>query len=103
MRREAERLEEDAIYSSKSHFNAETARVNCYYWLGIPVSIIAAIAGAAFVKNHPESGAVAEYLISQFQRRWQCVEGHFCSWHANQEQKMADKSYYHLGRSQIRR
>lgn len=33
LRREAERLEEDAIYSSKGHFNAEDTWVRRHYWL----------------------------------------------------------------------
>ena len=34
LRREAERLEEDTLYSSKGHFNAEDTWVRRNYWLG---------------------------------------------------------------------
>lgn len=54
LRREAERIEEDATYSSKSHFNAEDAWVRRHYWLGIPATALAAIAGAALIKSQPE-------------------------------------------------
>lgn len=54
LRREAERIEEDATYSSKSHFNAEDTWVRRHYWLGIPATALAAIAGAALIKSHPE-------------------------------------------------
>ena len=36
LQREAERLEEDALYSSKGHFNAEDTWVRRNYWLGVP-------------------------------------------------------------------
>lgn len=39
LRREAERIEEDATYSSKSHFNAEATWIHRHYWLGKPLSI----------------------------------------------------------------
>jgi hypothetical protein len=54
LRREAERIEEDAMYSSKSHFNAEATWVNRHYWLGIPSTILAAVAGATLIRSQPE-------------------------------------------------
>ena len=57
LRREAERIEEDATYSSKSHFNAEQVWERRHYWLGIPATAFAAIAGAALFKNHDEWGS----------------------------------------------
>lgn len=45
LRREAERIEEDATYSSKSHFNAAQVWERRHYWLGIPATAFAAIAG----------------------------------------------------------
>jgi hypothetical protein len=52
--REAARIEEDATYSSKSHFNAEDTWVRRHYLLGVPATALAAIAGAALVKSQPE-------------------------------------------------
>lgn len=49
--REAERLEEDALYSSKGHFNAEDTWVRRNYWLGVPATALGAIAGAALFKS----------------------------------------------------
>ena len=49
--REAERLEEDALYSSKGHFNAEDTWVRRNYWLGMPTTALGAIAGAALIKS----------------------------------------------------
>lgn len=62
--REAERLEEDALYSSKSHFNAENTWVRRHYWLGVPATIIGAIAGAALVKSQPEWASALTLLAS---------------------------------------
>lgn len=58
MRREAERLEEDATYSSKAHFNAEDTWVRRNYWLGVPATALAAVAGATLFKSHPDIASV---------------------------------------------
>lgn len=62
--REAERLEEDAIYSSKSHFNAENTWVQRHYWLGVPATVLGAIAGAALVKSQPELASLFTLMAS---------------------------------------
>lgn len=54
LRREAERIEEDATYSSKSHFNAEATWIHRHYWLGVPSTILAAVAGATLIKSQPD-------------------------------------------------
>lgn len=54
LQREAERLEEDATYSSKGHFNAEDTWVRRNYWLGVPATVLGAIAGATLIKSQPE-------------------------------------------------
>lgn len=64
LRREAERIEEDATYSSKSHFNAEDTWVRRHYWLGIPATALAAIAGAALIKSQPEWASAFTLLAS---------------------------------------
>lgn len=58
LRREAERLEEDAIFSSKGHFNAEDTWVRRNYWLGVPATLLGAIAGATLIKSEPELATV---------------------------------------------
>lgn len=62
--REAERIEEDATYSSKSHFNAEGTWIRRHYWLGIPATALAAIAGAALIKSQPEWASGLTLLAS---------------------------------------
>jgi len=54
LRREAERIEEDATYSSKSHFNAEATWIRRHYCLGIPSTILAAVVGATLIRSQPE-------------------------------------------------
>lgn len=62
--REAERIEEDATYSSKSHFNAEDTWVHRHYLLGVPATVLAAIAGAALVKSQPEWASALTLVAS---------------------------------------
>ncbi|MDR1462020.1 MAG: SLATT domain-containing protein, partial [Azoarcus sp.] len=62
--REAERIEEDAMYSSKSHFNAEAAWEQRNNWLGIPATALAAIAGAASFNSYPEWAGILALLAS---------------------------------------
>lgn len=64
LRREAERLEEDATYSSKGHFNAEDTWVRRNYWLGVPATALAAVAGAALIKSHPDVASVFTLVAS---------------------------------------
>lgn len=64
LRREAERLEEDTLYSSKGHFNAEDTWVRRNYWLGVPATILGAVAGATLIKSQPEWATVFTLLAS---------------------------------------
>ena len=64
LRREAERLEEDATYSSKGHFNAEDTWVRRNYWLRIPATALAAIAGATLIKSQSELASAFALLAS---------------------------------------
>jgi hypothetical protein len=62
--REAERLEEDATYSSKGHFNAEDTWVRRNYWLGIPATALTAIAGVTLIKSQPEIASALTLFAS---------------------------------------
>lgn len=64
LHREAERIEEDAMYSCKGHFNAEDTWVHRHYWLGIPSTILAAVAGAMLVRCQPELASVCALAAS---------------------------------------
>lgn len=62
--REAERLEEDSIYSSKGHFNAEDTWVRRNYWLGVPATVLGAVAGATLIKSQPELASIFMLVAS---------------------------------------
>lgn len=51
LRNESLRIEEDCTHSAKSHFNAADTWRHRHYWLGIPGTIFAALAGAAVIKD----------------------------------------------------
>ena len=48
---EAQRIEEDAIHSAKSHLNAADTWNRRHYWLGVPATVVTALAGAAVIKD----------------------------------------------------
>lgn len=64
MRREASRIEEDATYSSKAHFNAEDTWVKRHYFFGVPATLLGAFAGAALIKSQPEVASGFTLLAS---------------------------------------
>jgi len=64
LHREAERLEEDTLYSSKGHFNAEDTWVRRNYWLGVPATVLGAVAGATLIKSQPEWATAFTLLAS---------------------------------------
>jgi len=52
LQNEASRIEEDATYSSKGHFNAAATWERRQYWIGIPATILAVLTGAT-LNNWP--------------------------------------------------
>lgn len=57
---EARRVEEDTEHSFKGHYNAAARWAHYHLWIGLPSALLAAIAGAAALKNQPElAGALA--------------------------------------------
>jgi hypothetical protein len=60
---EAKRLEESALYSSKSHHNAAAGWGKAHLWLGLPTSVLSTGVGAAsfaqFAKQSPEIALIA--------------------------------------------
>ena len=62
--REAERLEEDATYSSEGHFNAKDTWVRRNYWRGVPATVLGAVAGATLIKSQPEWATAFTLLAS---------------------------------------
>ena len=57
---EASRIEEDALYSAKGHWEAAKPWEHRQLWLGVPTTICAAAAGVSAFADHPIlSGALA--------------------------------------------
>jgi hypothetical protein len=56
--KEANRIEESALYSSKGHFRAASFWGNFHIWLGIPIVILAALAGASFVSKGDSNNVI---------------------------------------------
>ena len=54
LRGEAQRIEEDSIYSAKRHFNACEIWTMGHYVLGIPAALLAALVTTALIKNHSD-------------------------------------------------
>ena len=52
IKREAHRVEEDCMYSSKGHYNAAASWSHTHLWIGIPTAILAAIASGTAFGDH---------------------------------------------------
>ena len=50
--REAERLEEDVLWAEKSHFMISTVWSRVHYWLGLPNTLFAALAGVSAINSY---------------------------------------------------
>jgi len=60
IQQEAARIEEDALYSAKGHWEAAKPWEHRHLWLGIPTTVCAAAAGVSAFSDHPVlSGALA--------------------------------------------
>lgn len=57
--KEAERIEEALLHSSKNHFSACRIWTNFHLWLGIPIVAFAAIASAAALVRFDPNGLIA--------------------------------------------
>ncbi len=64
LEREACRIEEDCIYSGKSHYNAASDWNHVHQWLGIIATVLAALAGAAILKDFfpIEAGIISVFV-----------------------------------------
>ena len=59
---EARRIEEDALYSTKGHYEAARFWSNFHYFIGVPTVVMAAVAGAAALLPFDCHGIVAGVL-----------------------------------------
>ena len=64
IREECLRIEEDALYSSKSHYNASSPWEKCNLIIGIPIAILSAIAGLSALKDMTTITIVISFLLT---------------------------------------
>jgi len=81
--KEAKRIEEDSIYSSKGHYEAARQWSQIYLWLGIPTALIAGISGVSafedctFIAGVSAIIAAALAAISTFLNPSEKAQAHY--------------------------
>lgn len=60
--KEVKRIEEDSLYSSKSHFYAAQFWSNLHLWLGVPAAVLAAVAGVSALSEFNNHSLIAGLL-----------------------------------------
>ena len=61
---EALRIEEDATFSAKGHFEAARSWGTRHYWIGIPTTVVAAAAGVLVLNEAPKIAATLAFLVA---------------------------------------
>ena len=61
--KEAQRIEESTLYSSKGHFVASYFWTNFHFCIGIPTVVLAAIAGSSFISNNNFLGGIFSIVV----------------------------------------
>ena len=62
--KESQRIEESALYSAKGHFAAAHALANFHLIIGVPIVVLAAIAGSSFVSNNNIIAGVLSLVVA---------------------------------------
>jgi len=60
--KEARRIEEDSLYSATGHFVAANFWTNFHLWIGVPTSILAAVAGGSALSQFDNHNIIAGIL-----------------------------------------
>lgn len=61
---EAKRIEEDATFSAKGHFEAARRWASAHLWIGIPTTLVAAVAGVSALSDYKSLAAVLSLLVA---------------------------------------
>jgi hypothetical protein len=61
---EARRIEEDATYSAKGHFEAAKRWTAWHYRIGLPTALLAAIAGVSAISEHELTATILAFLVA---------------------------------------
>jgi hypothetical protein len=62
--RETERIEEDALYSAKRHFNAAASWTSVHLLLGLPTALIAGVSGVSALSHHTLIAGILALLVA---------------------------------------
>lgn len=62
--KEGKRIEESSLYSAKGHFAAAHAWANFHLIIGVPIVILAAIAGCSFVNNNSLIAGILSLIVA---------------------------------------
>lgn len=62
--KESQRIEESVLYSAKGHFVAAHAWANFHLIIGVPIVILAAIAGCSFVNNNSLTAGILSLIVA---------------------------------------
>lgn len=61
---ESARVEEDCLFSAKGHFEAAALWGRAHYWIGIPATVLAAVAGGSAVADHTGIAAAVGLVVT---------------------------------------
>ncbi|MBU1810075.1 MAG: SLATT domain-containing protein, partial [Candidatus Omnitrophica bacterium] len=62
--KESKRIEESSLYSAKGHFAAAHTWANFHLIIGVPIVVLAAIAGSSFVNNNNVMAGVLSLVVA---------------------------------------
>jgi len=96
--KETERIEEDALYSMKGHYNAAVTQNSLNLRLGLPAAIIAGIAGGTALAQCPELAGVLAFITAGLTGAMT-----FLKPSEKSEQHKSSAARYHSLRNTIRR
>ena len=62
--KESQRIEESSLYSAKGHFAAAHTWTKFHLFIGVPIVVLAAIAGSSFISNNNVLAGVLSLVIA---------------------------------------
>ena len=62
--KESKRIEESSLYSAKGHFAAAHTWANFHLIIGVPIVVLAAIAGSSFISNNNVIAGVLSLIVA---------------------------------------
>ena len=64
LKKEASRIEEDSLYSSRGHFAAAARWSRVHFWLGLPAAVGAALAGVSAVGHETALAVILSAIVT---------------------------------------